>query len=40
MSTKEDDKESKQLDYDEDNGQLEEKEEEETGEKTTTNTTF
>ena len=32
--------ESKEPDYDEDNDQLEEKQEEETGEKATTNTTF
>jgi hypothetical protein len=42
MSAKEDnnDKESKEPDYDEDKDQLEEKQEEETGEKATTNTTF
>jgi hypothetical protein len=40
MSTKEENKESKELDYDEDKEQLEEKQEEETGKKATTNTTF
>ena len=42
MSTKEDDcgKESKEPDYDEDKDQLEEKQEEETGEKETTNQVF
>jgi predicted transcriptional regulator len=40
MSTKEENKESKALDYDEDKEQLEEKQEEETGKKATTNTTF
>ena len=42
MSTKEDDKESKEPDYDEDKDQLEEKQEEETGElkEETTNQVF
>jgi hypothetical protein len=43
MSTKKENngsKESKELDYDEDKDQLEEKQEEERGEKATTNTTF
>jgi hypothetical protein len=40
MYKKEDDKESMDPDYDEDKEQLEEKQEEETGEKATTNTTF
>jgi cobalamin biosynthesis protein CobT len=42
MSTKEDNdsKESKEPDYDEDKNQLEEKQEEETGEKKTTNQVF
>jgi hypothetical protein len=42
MSTKEDNgsKESKEHDYDEDKEQLEENQEEETGKKVTTNTTF
>ena len=40
MSKKEDDKESKEPDYDEDKEQLEGKQEEETGKKATTNTTF
>ena len=42
MSTKEEDdsKESKEPDYDEDKDQLKEKQEEETGEKAPTNTTF
>jgi hypothetical protein len=41
MSKKEDDgKESKEPDYDEDKDQLEEKQEEETGEKATTNQIF
>jgi hypothetical protein len=43
MSTKEEDngsKESKEPDYDADKDQLEERQEEEAGEKATTNTTF
>jgi hypothetical protein len=42
MSTKEDNgsKEYKEPDYDEDKDELKEKQEEETGEKATTNTTF
>jgi hypothetical protein len=40
ISTKEDDKESKESDYDEDKDQLEEKQEEETGEQETTNQVF
>jgi hypothetical protein len=40
MSAKEDNKESKEPDYDEDKDQIEEKQEEETGKKATTNTTF
>jgi hypothetical protein len=40
MSTKEDGKESKEPDYEEDKDQLEEKQDEETGEKATTNATF
>jgi transposase len=40
MSKREDDKESKEPDYDEDRNQLEEEQEEETGEKATKNTTF
>jgi hypothetical protein len=40
ISTKEDDNESKESDYDEDKDQLEEKQEEETGEQETTNQVF
>ena len=40
MSSKKDDKESKEPDYDEDKDQLEEKQEEETGERETTNHVF
>jgi hypothetical protein len=40
MSRKEDDKESKKPDYKEDGDHLEEEQEEETGEKVPTNTTF
>ena len=40
LMSKEDDKESSEPNYDEDKDQLEEKQEEETGKKVTTNTTF
>ena len=40
LMSKEDDKESSEPDYDEDKDQLEEKQEEETGEKETTNQVF
>ena len=40
LSTKKYDKESKEPDYNEDKDQLEEKQEEETEQKATTNTTF